>query len=191
MNPILVFILGWIALGLEMGIRHAALVVRIGSIAAAPSFIIPLVVLVAVSASPSAALWTALIMGLLLDITSPFATSTNTLLHIPGPNALGLVLGAQFVLLVRGFVIRRNPLTLVFLSIAAGIISSICTVAILAMRHIILRDPIVWDSTHELMTRLLAALLTGGTALAMSLVLLPLTPLLGLSNSQGRIRTRR
>jgi hypothetical protein len=110
--------------------------------------------------------------------------------HI-GPGAIGMVLGAQFVLLVRGMVIRRNPLTLVVLSVSAGIIAAICTVAIITVRQWIWADPIEWAPRHELVQRLFSALVTGGSALAMSFVLLPLTPLLGLHQSHAHIRTRR
>jgi hypothetical protein len=110
--------------------------------------------------------------------------------HI-GPGAIGLVLGAQFILLIRGMVIRRNPLTLVVMTIAAGIISAICTVAIITVRQFILKDPIEWSATNELVQRLFSALVTGGSALVLSIVLLPLTPMLGLPHSHAHIRTRR
>jgi hypothetical protein len=56
---------------------------------------------------------------------------------------------------------------------------------------VILRDPIVWAPTHELTSRLFSAVLTGGSALVLGVLLLPLTPLLGLPAGQQRIRTRR
>lgn len=190
MNPILLVVLGWLAVGFETSLK-AMLAVRVGNIVGAPSFIIPIVVIVALCAQPGPALWTALILGLLSDITAGVPTTTNETMYHIGPGAIGMVLGAQFVLLVRGMVIRRNPLTLVVMSISAGVIAAICTVAIITIRQFILRDPIEWSPTHELTQRLFSALITGGSALALSIVLLPLTPLLGLPHSQAHIRTRR
>lgn len=190
MNPLLVIILAWLGLGLETGLKPS-LAVHVGLVTGAPGFALPIVVLIALCAPPLATLWAALVIGVLLDLTAPFTTTTSGTIFVIGPSAIGMVLGAQFVLLVRGMVIRRNPLTLVFLSMAAGVIIAICTVAHITVREVILRDPIVWAPTHELLDRLLSALLTGGSALVLGLVLLPLTPLLGLPAGQHHIRTRR
>ncbi len=190
MNPLLVIVLGWLGLGLETGLK-STFAVHTGSVVGAPSFAIPIVTLIALCAPPMATLWAALAIGLLLDLTSPMSTTTSGTIFLIGPSAIGMVLAAQFVLLVRGMVIRRNPLTLVVLSMAAGVISAICTVAIITVREVILRDPVVWAPTHELLDRLLSAILTGGSALVLGLLLLPPTPLLVLPMSQQRIRSRR
>lgn len=190
MNPLLVVVLAWLGMGLETGLKNT-FAVHVGSVTGAPGFALPIVVLIALCAPPMATLWAALGIGLLLDLTAPFNTTTSGNLFLFGPGALGTVLGAQFVLLVRGMVIRRNPLTLVVLSMAAGIISAICTVALITVREFILRDPIVWAPTHELMDRLFSAILTGGSGLVLGVLLLPLTPMLGLPAGQQRIRSRR
>jgi hypothetical protein len=190
MNPVLLIVLGWLAVGLESGLK-GMVALRVGSVVGAPSFIIPVVVMVAICAPPGPALWTALILGLLSDLTAIVPTTTNQTMYHIGPGAIGMVLGAQFVLLVRGMVIRRNPLTLVVLSVAAGIIATICTVAIITVRQFVWHDPIEWSATHELTQRLFSAVATGGSALAMSIFLLPLMPLLGLHHSHAHIRTRR
>jgi hypothetical protein len=190
MSPVLLIVLAWLAVGLEMGLK-GMLALRVGTIAGAPSFIIPIVTMVAICAPNGPALWTALILGLLSDLTAGVPSTTNQTIYHIGPGAIGMVLGAQFVLLVRGLVIRRNPLTLVVLSVAAGIIAAICTVAIITVRQFILKDPIEWSPTHELTQRLFSAVVTGGSALVMSIFLLPLTPLLGLHHSHAHVRTRR
>ena len=191
MNPILFFVLGWLAVGIEMSGVKSMLAVRVGSVSGTPGVILPVVAIVALCAPPTAALWMALALGMLHDLTSAVPTTTNeTMFHI-GPGAIGLVLGAQFILLIRGMVIRRNPLTLVVMTIAAGLIAAICTVAIITVRQLILRDPIEWSATNELVQRLFSAVVTGGSALVLSIVLLPLTPMLGLPHSHAHIRTRR
>jgi len=191
MNPLLVIVLGWLALGLETSGIKEMLSLHVGTVAGAPSFVVPVMILIAICAPPNAALWSALVLGLFCDLTDPQSATTGDVRFIIGPSAIGFVLAAQFVVLVRGMVIRRNPLTLVVLSIAAGIIAAICTVAMITVRQLILHDPIEWSAKHELITRLFSALVTGGSALVMSFILLPLTPLLGLPTSQAHIRTRR
>ena len=190
MNPLLVALLGWLALGLETSLK-SALVFRAGSFEGAPSFVIPLVTMVAICAPPIPALWTALTLGLACDLTAQISTTTGSTIYHIGPGAIGMVLGAQFVLLVRGMVIRRNPVTLIVLSIALGVIAAICSVAMVKVRMVILRDPIEWTATGDLGRRAFGALLTGGTALVMAFVLMPLSGMLGLPQSQAHLRTRR
>ncbi len=190
MNPLPVILLGWLAVGLETSLK-GSLSIRVGSVEGAPSFVIPVAAMVAICAPPAAALWTALLLGLVCDLTAQIPTTTVGVIYHLGPGATGMALGAQFVILVRGLVIRRNPVTLVVMSIAMGIIAAICSVAIIQVRQTIWHDPIEWSATRELMQRLFSAIVTGGSALVMSIVLLPLSPLLGLPLSQAHLRTRR
>lgn len=176
MNALVVILLGWLMLGLETGLKDT-LSVRWGSIAAAPSFVIPLAIFVALCAPPIPALWTCLALGLLLDLTAPQPTATGVL-TVVGPHALGLLVAGQFVLLVRPMVIRRHPITLLVLSILGAAIAHIVATTIFTARGL-LGDPIIFEPTGELMGRLLSAALTGITAVALSVVLLPLGPMLG------------
>jgi hypothetical protein len=179
MNPLLVVLLGWLCVGMEMGLRHA-LVVRIW-VPASPSFVVPLAVVIAICAPPLPTLWSCLLLGLALDLTAPQDVAGGNV-TVLGPNAIGLVLAGQFVLAVRGVMIRRNPITVVVLSIGAGAIAGIVVTAMLTARH--LYDPILWDAREQLIGRLLSALLTGGTAFVLSFILQPMSPMLGLQASR-------
>jgi hypothetical protein len=187
MNPLLVILLGWLMLGLETGLKDT-LSVRIGSVAAAPSFVVPLAVFIALSAPPIPALWACVLLGLFLDFTAPQQTATG-LLTVAGPHALGLLVAGQFVLLVRPVVIRKHPLTLVVLSMVGAAVASIAVVALLTVRTL-LGDAIVYEPTTELLGRLLSAVLTGGTALALSVMFIPLAPILGMPAIQARFGRR-
>jgi hypothetical protein len=189
MNPVLVIVLGWLCLGLEKGVA-AQVVVRLGGVAGAPSFVIPLVVVIALSASPAAALWSCLGLGLALDLITPLSSPDGNELWVAGPHALGFLVAGQFVLLVRGLVIRRNPLTVLALSILAMGLAQIVVTAIFTARHF-MGDQIPWEPGAQLVSRLLSALLTGGSGLVMSLVLLPLAPGLGMHGSHSRQWVRR
>ena len=184
--PVLVAVLGWLTLGLETGVKDD-LSIWVGSVKAAPSFAVPLAVFIAICAAPTQALWTALLLGLGMDLLSPVVSSAGNNLVVLGPHALGMVVAAQFVLLTRGLVIRRNPLTMVALSIPAALMMHIVVVAIFRIRQFY--SPLDnWFTLDELGARFLGSLLTGGTALVMSILLLPLAPALGLPPAHGRRR---
>ena len=186
MNGLLVFLLGWLFVGLETGLRQT-LTVRLGA-PAAPSFVIPLATMIAMCAPAGAALWSCLLLGVALDLTAPQSGASGNLFII-GPNALGLAIACQFVVAVRGLVIRRNPLTVVVLSISAAAIWGIVVTAFLTARSFY--DPMItWQASEQLGGRLMSAFLTGGTALAMSFVLLPMAPLLGLPALRQQLTRR-
>jgi hypothetical protein len=187
MNVLLVMLLGWLTLGLEIGLKDT-LAFRLGSLTGAPSFVVPLAIFVALCAPPVPALWTCLLLGVFLDLTSPQPTATG-MLAVLGPNALGLLIAGQFVILIRAVLIRRHPLTLAALSVVGGAVLHIVATAIFTGRKF-LNDPVLFDPTAQLLSGLLSALLTGGSALALSIVLLPLSPLLGLSPVQSRFGRR-
>ncbi|MEM1329236.1 MAG: hypothetical protein AAGG07_01615 [Planctomycetota bacterium] len=183
MNRLLFALLAWIALGLEVGLRPA---LRLGTTGIAPSFVIPLAVFIAASAPPRTALWSCLALGIAVDLLGPAAGSSQVVL---GPNALGYLLAAQLVLALRGVMVRRNPLSLAFLSVMAAATTGVVVVACYAARGLLI-DPIGFAPAPELGTRLLAALYTAATGLFMALVLLPLAPTIGFG-TERRFGSRR
>ncbi|USO00144.1 MAG: hypothetical protein H6810_05640 [Phycisphaeraceae bacterium] len=173
MSWIVFLVVSWIAFGLELGLRDA---LRLSPGNIAPSFVVPVMVYVALSAPPKQALWSALLLGALLDLTGEIARTDMTAAWILGPSAIGLLIAAQFVITVRGMVIRRHPLTLVVLSIVAAGVAQTVVVAFLTVRHLY-GDPIAFAPTGELVTRLGSALYTGATAFVWAIVLRPVDPL--------------
>lgn len=186
--PVLVAVLGWLCLGLEAGLR-GILSIPVGSTAAAPSFAIPLMVFICICAQPTQALWSALALGLAMDLIWQHPTAGEPLTVI-GPNAVGFFIAAQFILAVRGLVIRRNPLTAAALSIPAAAIVNIVVVAILTARYL-WSPALAWAPTSELGARMLGALLTGVTGLVLGVLLMPLGPALGMTTGQNRSFGRR
>lgn len=185
MNVILVAVLGWLAIGLEMGLK-GTLSLQFGSATAAPSFVLPLAVFIALCAPAMQATWTCLILGAFLDLTAPQAMAGENI-TVLGPYAVGLVLACQFVLGIRGLVIRRHPLAVVMLSAIAAAIMHITVTAFFTVRAI-LGDPLVWNTSQELLGRLISAGLTCVTAFFIALTLAPLAPLLGLAAGRGWVR---
>lgn len=182
MNRLVVVLVGWVVVGLEMGLK-SSLSVRLGSYEAAPSFVIPLVIFIAICAPNAQALWAALGLGFVMDLVATRALGAGTV-TIVGPYAIGFVLAAQLVLVIRGVVIRRNPLTLMVLSILGGLVCHIAACAMLAL-HRIFESTFAFSAKHELVERFLSSILTGASGLVMSLVLLPMSAWFGLANSRG------
>ncbi|MFN0131335.1 MAG: hypothetical protein ACKVW3_02190 [Phycisphaerales bacterium] len=176
MNVPLLLVLAWLCLGLEASLSSA--------IPGQPGFVLPLAVLVALSASPGPALWTCLLLGLSVDLLSLRAHG-GTLIAVPGPMAIGYLVAGQFVLALRGQVIRRNPLTMLALSIMGMAVAQLFASGLLTARHIAYPD-FEWRPLAEVGRRLLSALVTGPAGLVMALVLLPLAPMLGGGGTVGR-----
>jgi hypothetical protein len=187
MNWVVLALCTWVLLGLEVGLKDT---LQLGSTGIAPSFIIVLVAVVAMSATPAVAMWSALVLGLLVDllVIVPIRDGGPAAYAI-GPHALGFMFAAQFVLAMRGVMIRRNPFAVGFLAACGSAIAQICVVAIFALRT--LYDPIAWNPTHEIITRGASALYTGLIALPLSLALLPLSSFFGLPGPAGRRFQRR
>lgn len=184
MNWIVFLVVSWVAFGLEVGFRDA---LRLAPGDVAPSFVVPLLVYIALSAPPKQALWGALLIGALLDLTWLIPRDDLAEATVLGPNALGAVIATQLVLSVRGMVIRRNPLTLVVLSVAAGAVMAVVVVAFMTLRELY-GDPIRFSPTGELWTRLLSAAYTGVTAIAWAVVLRLMEPVFGFHHDRGMRR---
>ncbi|MBL9032961.1 MAG: hypothetical protein JNM80_14790 [Phycisphaerae bacterium] len=180
MNVPLLLVVAWLCLGLESGLSS--------SIPGQPGFVLPLAVLVALSAAPGAALWTCLVLGLCVDLlTMRMHGAGGALVAVPGPMAIGYLVAGQFVLALRGQVIRRNPLTLLALSVVGMAIAQAFACGLLTARHLA-HPEFEWRPLAELGRRLLSALVTGPVALVMALVLLPLAPMFGGGGGGRRAR---
>src|SRR5207244_5051393 len=124
---------------------------------------IPLGVFVAMTAPPRQALWANFALGVCIDLL--WLHEGAGVFTIVGPYALGFLLGAQLVLTLRGLMLRRNPLTLLFLSILAAAAAQLVVVAVLTFRSVLpWGGGLVWSRTLELLQRMGSALYTGAAA---------------------------
>lgn len=188
MNPLAIALAAWVFFGLELGLRDA---LRLGPTLIAPSFVFVLCALIAISAPPIAVLWACLILGLVTDLTNMVELAAGApAATVIGPYALGYLLAGQLMLSLRALLMRANPPTLAFLSMVGYAVAQIVVVAIFTLRAWI-GDPIEWHATTQLLQRLGAAAYTGVLGLVLSLVLVPLGPLLGLHSPQQRRFGRR
>jgi rod shape-determining protein MreD len=177
-------LLGYLLLAFQPAVGEA---LRLGRQGPTASIIMPLAVFIALFAGHRAAIWSALALGLAIDLTTLRGTDAMV---IAGPHALGYAAAAYFVLTSRPLVMRRNPFTLMLMSILAEGLSSVVVVFVFAVRR-----GIWWNSwadvprhalLSELGDRLLGSLYTGLPALALSLVFFPLLPWFGFQDSAGR-----
>jgi hypothetical protein len=200
MNWLVFTLLAWIFMGLEVGLKDA---LAIGPLGIAPSFVLVLLTVVAMSARAPHALWAAFMMGVLLDLTNSIptisgpalSTATDTItaaggggggpaITILGPYAFGCPLAAQLIISLRALMIRRNPLTVGFLSAVCGLVITVVLVAILSIRSRF--DPIVWDASQALLVHAASALYTGVVGIVVALALVPIAPLLGMPTQPQR-----
>lgn len=182
MNWLVFAVLAWLFLGLELGLKDA---LQIGPLGIAPSFVLVLLTVVAMSARPIHALWGAFLLGVLLDLTNAVPSKdAGPVLTIIGPGALGCPLAAHLIISLRALMIRRNPLTVGFLSAVSGLVTSVVFVAVFSLRSRL--DPIPWNATEALVVHASSALYTGLVGIPVALVLLPAAPLLGMPTHPQR-----
>jgi hypothetical protein len=188
MNWIAFLIGGWIVFGLELGLRDA---IELGEVGASPSFVIVYLVVVSLMAARHSALWGALLLGLMLDLTQshPTPDGVGSVVTI-GPYALGCLLASYAVVTVRALVIKGNWLTTPMLCLVAASLMHIVVVAIFTARS--WYDPLVeFQPIRELGSRVLSALYTAAIAVLLGPVLLYLAPLFRFQAADTRTRFRR
>jgi hypothetical protein len=181
------FLLGYLLLALESPVREA---LRLGPTSSSPSLVFPLVVFVALLASAPAALWTALLIGLAVDLSTLRAAALGDPIVIVGPHALGYLLAAYTILTIRPIVMRKNPVTLVVLSIVGEILASIVVVAILGLRQIIFRgswaDGLGLSLTSDLWHRIIGSCYTAAAAILLAALFFPLFSWFGFQDQSAR-----
>lgn len=183
MSRIAALIACWVALGLERGL--AGLVqIELGSLTVAPSIVAPVLVFFCIHATQQSALWTCLITGVALDLAWSPSSSTNEPGVVLGMYAFGFTLSAWFVLLSRGVVIKKNPITLCVLSVAFVMIAQTWISLVMGLRSVY--DTVLWDTGLEWTSRMAGAGLTGLVAIAWWLVLTPIMGVFGFHQPLSR-----
>lgn len=112
---------------LERSVRAALTLHSFGGIS--PSFTVILLVYLALLARRSDALWAALLLGVLQDLSTPIAIAGNEPLILLGPYALGYVFAAFIILQLRTMVFRKHMLTIAILTLLAVVASSVMVLA--------------------------------------------------------------
>lgn len=187
MNWLVFTAAAWVLLGLELGLRD---LLRLGTSNIAPSFVLAFLAYIAMYAPPATVTFASLILGVAIDLSWPRELRDGQTLTVVGPYALGCLLGGQLVITMRGLMMRRNPLTLAFLATLAALVTQVIVVAFHTLRAIFWNEG-PWSASGELVERFASSLYTGVLALVLSLLLLPLAPLIGFETVQTRRFARR
>jgi hypothetical protein len=178
-----VLVLSWVLLALDHGLRG---LLMIGDAGPRPSFIFALVVAIGLAAPAPTALWTSLLLGVVVDLLDQVPTMAGELRTVLGPHALGYLAAMQFILTMRPLINKRNPLSFGFLGLVGTLISGVVVVILFTLRTIY-NDAVVWHAKHELLVMLGSAVYTGLLATLLSLALIPMSGFLGLQQ-QGQQR---
>ncbi len=170
-------LLGYLLLALEAPVREA---LRLGPTHAAPSLVFPLIVFVALMASTNAALWMAFLVGLAVDLTTLRAPGA---VIVAGPHALGYIAAAYMIITLRPMVMRKNPITLVVLSVAGEGLAALVVVALFAIRRALWHGDWADNFFDSLLTELgqrwIGCCFTGIAAVALCALFFPLIPWFG------------
>jgi rod shape-determining protein MreD len=176
MRWLIFIIFAFAALVLELGLRNLLKLELAGD--ASPGFVLILAVFIATWAPPRVALWSGLILGLLLDLTTPFMHEDGAYM-LMGPAALGYLLGSYAVVQLRGLMYRDSPFALAALVFLGGIFVHLMIVAVLTVRGLpFLAYPIPgWDAPSQLYHRFWELLYSAIVAVPIGFVLLRTLPL--------------
>lgn len=175
MSRVSALIACWILLGLELGLRHVfAIEFGAPGVTIAPSFLVPLLVFFCLHATAHAAVWTCVLAGIAMDLLWWPGATSGPPGAVLGLYAIGYGISGWAILRVRSVMVRKNPLTLIVLSVGFMMIAQTWITLLLGVRSIY--DPIEWSVGSQLVGRIASAGLTGASALALWLVLTPLMP---------------
>lgn len=183
-----VAIMAYVVIGMEVAVKPA-LAVRPSGLLFAPTFIVPFLTFIALAGPTVPVLWVALAMGAVVDLYTDREAGNLVVL---GPYALGYMAGAYLVLVMRGLMFRRSPLSMIFLSILATAIAELVVVFFFTVRALY-PGPTTWSAGTELLSRMFGAGYTALSAGVLSLILFPLTHMFGFQDIHSRrfVRTPR
>ena len=172
-------IMVYLAVGLQEGLR-TLLVIGYTS----PSFLLILLVFIAVHAPRSTVAWSAMILGILVDLKPVPLTDQYADVAVIGPGCLGYLAGGLVVIHLRSMVFRESAMTVAALVLAAGVFIHLIIVALLTMRGLpwLLGEPIRgWNVADQLVDRFLEIVYTAAWAVPIAMGLNRLEPLWGFS----------
>jgi len=167
----------YFVLAVEIGLRDA---LSIGTMGIAPSFMLVYLVFIASNARVWTAVWAALIIGVLVDLTSTYVVGADPRVVL-GPNAIGFIVGALLTIELRSVLYRRHPLTIAVQTLLAGIAVHLIVAFLLSMRQVMSRFVPAYDigfsPGDDLVLRFFCLLYTVVLAVPLGFVFNRLAPL--------------
>lgn len=143
-----------------------------------PRFVLLLAVFVGLAAAPRVVMIAALVLGMLVDLTTTWPLAHGGALTLIGPYTLGYIIGAYVLLQVRSMVFRQHPLTVGAMMLVAGVAIELIVVAVFTIRA--WYEPVAgWSATHELVARSLSLFYSALIGTFLAVPLCALTPVFG------------
>lgn len=175
MNWLAFVLVTYLVLALEVGLRTLLMV---GGVS--PSFLLVLLVVVGLQASPLTTGFVALLLGALADLTAHGVPGGAVL----GPNVLGFLLGGYALVHLRGLLFRESVVTLAIMTLTAGALVQLLVVALLLLRQWWFRHTVEaiphWSTADQLFTRFWLLLYSAVLSVPLGWLLLRLRSFLGL-----------
>ena len=151
-----------------------------------PQFLLVLLVFVGLSASPSVVLLAAGVLGLLVDATTTWPTTTEHYhMTLIGPYALGYLAGATVLLQVRAMVYQHHPLAYAVMIVLAGMAVHLVVLGIFAVR--LWYDPMPgFSAAGDLWLAVLTVAYSAAVGAVLSVGLVLASPLFDFTPTRGR-----
>lgn len=190
--------MAFVTFAAELSLRPVLMLHTFGGIS--PSFIACLAVFIAMFAPRLTALWSCWALGLLLDLSTPFAAASGIAggggsFYLIGPYALGYTFGAYLIIQLRPMVFRQRAVTIGFMTLLSLSSVALIAVAVFVIRSWYASDPGIYptgsSAAGELFRRFGIALYTALIAIPLGWLLLATLPYWGFPTTTHRRVARR
>jgi len=155
-----------------------------------PSFLLILMVFTSLWVSPLSAAYTALLLGLLVDLSKPILPANQMIdVALIGPACLGYLTGAYVTMQIRGMIFRHSPIAIGVMVFIAGAFAHLVTMSLLTARGLpwLVAEPIQgWNAADQLVARFLELVYTAMLAVPLGYILVRLQRLLGFPTHTGK-----
>jgi cell shape-determining protein MreD len=176
-----------LTLALEMSLKRVFVFNDFANVA--PSFVIVLLVYLALLAPRMQVMWAALLMGVLLDLSDPLQAPGGEIVYLIGPHAIGSVFAAFLIVQMRVVVFRQRLITMIVFVLLAFLAANVIRVLLLGVRGWF-GEALVWGGGSvggELLRVLLVAVYSCVLAVPIGWLLLKSTPMWAFQSPHQRV----
>ncbi len=158
-----------------------------------PRLVVIVVAFAAMHVDGSIVRWFALLTGFLMDLSEPSLSGPRAPLYLIGPSTLGMLFGVEVLLSIRGMLIRKNPLSVGFVSLLLSLTNGLFWTAWWALRSWYPDSPPPWGDGSALRAfgmQFLASISTGICGIPVGFFLLRFSGAWGFPSVLARARTQ-
>jgi len=177
----------FLTLALEISVKPLFVFSSYANIA--PSFMIVLLVFLALQLPRMTLMWATLLLGMLMDLSQPENTPGGGQVFLIGRHAIGYVVAAYLIVQMRAVVFRQRLITLVVFSGLAMLLVGVTRIVLLGVRGWF-GDSLVWaggSALGELVIVLLVSVYSAIMAVPIGWLLLRTVPMWGFITGHQRM----